>query len=252
MLLSGWTNWLVLVFVSTFLVMASIVGMRGAHLVSLELLLTYFWAIIVLIAPLLLGLFAVFNFSFYSRIWYKHQWSTPNFYYVRRLFCNPSSTANTKCVAPLYDQYSVLNDDIAAGFNSTTTWCLYLYNATDCTQIRDDAINLAVSWGTVLILANTIIGISSLILMVFAIYISVEILTAPVITQSMLEISNYLLLIPICTCVGQTVGFWYVGDLAIQYTWIPSLYLATAVAQVCVLPLGIYAGRMKSRMLLRA
>ena len=206
-----------------------------------------------MIAPLLLGLFAVFNFSFYSRIWYKHQWSTENFYYVRLLFCSPSSTANNKCIAPLYDQYlNPVDDDIASGFNSTTTWCMALYNATDCTQIRDDAVDLAVSWGTILILTNTVIGVSSLVLMVFAIYISVEILTAPVITQSMLEISNYLLLIPIATAIGQTVGFWYISSLQIRYTWLPRLYLATVVAQVCVLPLGIYAGRLKSRILLRS
>jgi hypothetical protein len=220
--------------------------MRGAHLVSLELLLTYFWAIIILIAPLLLGLFAVFNFSFYSRIWYKHQWSSANFDNLRLLFCSPSSTANNKCIAPLYDELAA-----EGSFNSTNSWCISLYNATDCTLIRDQAVDRAVNWGTILILTNTIIGISSLILMVFAIYICVEILTAPVITQSMLEISNYVLTIPIAACIGQTIGFWYISSLQIRYTWLPRLYLATAVSQIVVLPLGIYAGRMKSRNLLR-
>lgn len=50
----------------------SIVGMRGAHLVSLELLLTYFWGIAVLISPLGSAIFAVFNISFYTKIWIKH------------------------------------------------------------------------------------------------------------------------------------------------------------------------------------
>lgn len=49
-----------------------IVGMRGAHLVSLELLLTYFWGIAVLISPLGSAIFAVFNISFYTKIWIKH------------------------------------------------------------------------------------------------------------------------------------------------------------------------------------
>ena len=46
--------------------------MRGAHLVSLELLLTYFWGIAVLISPLGSAIFAVFNISFYTKIWIKH------------------------------------------------------------------------------------------------------------------------------------------------------------------------------------
>ena len=223
------------------------VGMRGAHLVSLDLLLSYFWGIIVLIAPLLLGIFAVFNISFYTRIWFKHQWDKPDFIDVRRLFCEPSSTADNRCIAPT-------DADVQAGWgdmNTTTQWCQYYYNSTDCERIRDGAINKAVDWGTSLILTNTIIGVFGLALMVVSIYISVEILTHPVITQSMLDVINYFLIIPIASCIGQTVGFWWIQGLSIKYTWLPRLYMALAVAQIAALPLGIVAGRLKSRNLLK-
>lgn len=245
--ITGWSNWFILVVVGVFTAATAIVGMRGAHMVSLELLLSYFWSIIVLIAPILLGLFAVFNFSFYTRIWFKHQWDKDDFYPLRQLFCDPSETANNKCLAPLFDTY-VQN---ATAYNSTQTWCLALYNATDCEDIRNDAVDLAVEWGTSLILTNTIIGVFGLSLMIISIYISVEILTHPVITQSMLEIINYLLVIPVASCVGQTIGFWWITELDFKYTWLPRLYLALAVSQVVALPLGIVAGRLKSRALLK-
>jgi hypothetical protein len=221
--------------------------MRGAHQVSLELLLSYFWGILVLFAPLLLGIFAVFNISFYTRIWFKHQWEEPDFRTIRLTFCDPKSTASTKCVAPIFEVPTIIGNNT---YNSTQTWCLDLYNATDCSQIRANAINLAVQWGTSLILANSVIGLFGIGLMASAIYISVQILTHPVITQSMLEIINYLLIIPIAACCGQTIGFWWIHDMSFKFTWLPKLYMSLVVAQIVALPLGIAAGRQKSRSLL--
>jgi len=220
-------------------------------MVSLELLLSYFWATIVLIAPLMLGLFAVFNISFYTRIWLKHQWETDEFTVFRQLFCKPASSADGKCVAPLFDIVADSSTGNATLFNSTQTWCLSLYNATDCESIRNNAINQAVDWSTTGILVNTVIGCFGLLLMVSSIYISVKMLTNPVITQSMMDVINYLLVIPVASCVGQTVALWWIQDLHMEFSWLPLLYLVTAVVQALALPLGILAGRLKSRNLLR-
>jgi hypothetical protein len=247
---TGWINWLLLVIVGGLLTVTAVVGMRGAHLVSLELLLSYFWGIIVLIAPLVLGVFAVFNISFYTRIWFQHQWDQPEFLALRKLFCEPSSTAKNKCIAPVFEngQYDTIGN-ISVG--TTLAWCLALYNATDCEEIRAAAFSKAVDWGSSLILTNTIIGAFGLCMMVISIYISVEILTHPVITQSMLDMINYLLVIPIASCIGQTVGFWWIRSLDIKYTWVPYLYMSLALAQIVALPLGIIAGKLKSRNLLK-
>jgi hypothetical protein len=248
LLVTGWINWFILAVVGIFLTFTAVVGMRGAHQVSLELLLSYFWSTLVLFAPLLLGIFAVFNISFYTRIWFKHQWETPDFDPLRRLFCDPKDTWDNKCISPLFNSPTVFGN---VTYNSTMQWCQALYNATDCQDIRNDAIDLSVQWGYSLILTNTIIGVFAILLMATSIYISVQILTHPVITQSMLEIINYLLIIPIASCIGQTVGFWWIGDMEFKYTWLPKLYLSLAVSQIVALPLGIAAGRLKSRNLLR-
>lgn len=247
----GWSNFLGMSIVSLCLVVTAIVGMRGAHLVSLELLLSHFWLIIIFIAPLLLGLFSCFNFYFYTKIWFKHSWELPNFLEVRKIFCNPPDTADNKCIAPLNGDFLVVTDDYFLNNNySVTSWCIKNFNATDCEEIRDSAINRAVEFGGTIITAQSTVGLVDLIILVWSIYISHQILTAPVITQSMMDVINYLLVLPIAGCLILTIYFWWIQDLPLTFNWFPWIFLALAIAQIIALPLGIISGRMKSRALL--
>lgn len=253
---TGWITWLGMSLVAICLTITSVIGMRGAHKVSLDLLLTYFWGIIVFIAPLLLALFACFNFYFYTRIWFKHQWGTVRFERVRSLFCRPRYTANNKCIAPLNDGTVYYADDDYSlnGYsyhnNYTTNWCLENYNATDCGYIRDSAIARAVDWGGTVITAQSTVGLVVIFIIGWSMYISYEILTSPVITQSMLDVINFLLILPIAGCIALTFYFWWLQDLALSVTWLPLLFLALALSQVVALPLGVVSGRKKSRMML--
>ena len=52
-------------------------------------------------------------------------WRSPQVAWFRETFCEPESTANTLCAAPI--------------LRNTTSWCLSNYNATNCAEIRDDA-----------------------------------------------------------------------------------------------------------------
>ena len=70
---STWINWMGLSIVGLSLALTCIIGMRGAHLVSLDLLLSYFWGITVFVAPLLLGVVACFDFYSYLTVYFKHQ-----------------------------------------------------------------------------------------------------------------------------------------------------------------------------------
>lgn len=245
----GWIYWLVLSITCMLIVAVAIIGMRGAHMISLDLLLSHFWGLGVMIVPFMLGLFAVFNISFYSRIYLKHQWEDPDFLQIRKIFCNPSRTADNKCIAPLVDGtiFRSLGNDT---FESTSDWCLENYNATDCEDIRDAAIDDAVDWGTSFIIADMVIGLIGLILMGMCIYYCVEIVSVQILTQSMLDVINWLLLLPIGSSILQAIGFWHIQDYSLQYTWLPNVYVASAVAQVVALPLGIVSGRLKSRKLL--
>ena len=72
-------GWLGLCIVSVFLMTICIIGMRAAHLVSLELLLIHFWGIIIFIAPLMLGTVICLNFLGLIRQWVPHHWDLSEF-----------------------------------------------------------------------------------------------------------------------------------------------------------------------------
>lgn len=75
----GWVDWISLSFFGLCLASTCIIGMRGAHIVSLEMLLTYFWGIIVLVAPMMLATVASFNFYVYIHVWFTQNWAEPGF-----------------------------------------------------------------------------------------------------------------------------------------------------------------------------
>lgn len=120
---TGWIVWLGLAVVGICLAITCIIGMRGAHLVSLDLLLTYFWGIIVFIGPLVLGTVAAIQFYLFMETWFYHEWPLVTFAKMRALFC-PDNTANEKCMGPLTNG----NDD-----GTVLQWCMSNFNnATDC------------------------------------------------------------------------------------------------------------------------
>ena len=80
---SAYIGWLCLCIVGLALATICIIGMRGAHIVSLELLIIYFWGVIVFIAPLILGVVICFNFLFLVQVYVAHHWDLPSFSKVR-------------------------------------------------------------------------------------------------------------------------------------------------------------------------
>jgi hypothetical protein len=83
------------------------------------------------------------------------------------------------------------------------------------------------------------------------IYLCFCILTKAVITESMNDVINYLLVLPIAGCTGMAYYMWdWQSYTDLPYTWSAKLFIAIAVSQAVALPFGVYAGRMKSQMLL--
>ena len=70
---TDWITWLGLGIIGLILTATCIIGMRGAVIVSLDLLLIYFWAIVVFVAPLLLGTIACFDFYLYMKVYFRHR-----------------------------------------------------------------------------------------------------------------------------------------------------------------------------------
>lgn len=139
---------------------------------------------------------------------------------------------------------------LSNGVESVRNWCILHYNSTDCSDVTQAAIDKATTYGQRLTLAQGSICILVVILLAYCIYISTVIITSTVLTQSMNDIINYLMLLPICGSVGMAYYLWWVKTYSIEYSWIAEFYAALAVAQVVALPLGIIAGRLKSRVML--
>lgn len=202
------------------------------------------------------------NFFFYTPIFFKHSWDLNNFKGIRELFC-PQNTANGKCIAPISSKYYYQLYNVTDHHNNVTSyltyfnvtsWCEAYFNATDCESIRNAAINKANQWGGKLILIQSVTGLVELLIICWSIYIANGLLTAPVITQSMLDVINYLLVFPIAGCAAMAKYFWWVYDgnpLASTTSWMPIMFLVLAIAQILALPLGIISGRLKSRILLQ-
>lgn len=93
-------NWILLSLAGLGLLALCVIGMRGAHLVSLELLLFYFWGVAFFISPLILETVICFDFYVYLSTYLTHNWELPEFSEVRQYFCAPG-TADNKCIAPI-------------------------------------------------------------------------------------------------------------------------------------------------------
>ena len=201
--------------------------------------MTYFWAIVVFLAPLLLGTVACFDFYAYLSIYFDHRWDQQPFRVVRKIFC--PDTFDTKCLAPILG---------GQDFDTVDDWCMFNYNATDCYSIRQTAQTEALTWGKQLTLIQASVCLLNIVQILGSVFLCVRILTAPVITQSMNDVINYLLLLPIGGCAGTGAYIWWMRSKNIPYNWLCEFFIAMAVVQVIQVPLGIAAGRMKDQRLL--
>lgn len=238
---TSYVAWLGLALVGFFLTLICLLGIRGAYMVSLELLLLYFWGVAVFLAPLLLGTVFSFDFLTYIRVYLKHNWEEDSFLGVRRIFCK-KGTAEEQCRAP-----------VLGGPNSDTVgeWCQKHYDgATDCSDIREEAVQEALVVGRDLTLIEASVGILNSLEILFSMYLCFRILTAPVIEKSMLEIINYLLCIPIGACCWLSYFLWWMREHELSYSWLTSFYIGLAVGQVLLIPMGVLAGRFKHATLL--
>lgn len=97
-----------------------------------------------------------------------------------------------------------------------------------------------------LILIQGIIGIANCVQIGVSMFLCYRILSAQVITKSMNEIMNYLLILPIAGGVAVTLYTWWMRDLRWDINWVPEAFLLVCIMQVVQVPLGIAGSRLKS------
>jgi hypothetical protein len=72
-------NWLVLGFIEVCMSWVCVVGLRGVHLLSFDMLLLYFWGVTMFFGPLILTAVAGFDFYLFLEIWFRHSWDSSMF-----------------------------------------------------------------------------------------------------------------------------------------------------------------------------
>lgn len=236
-----WLTWVGIGATFIMFVTVCIIGMRGAYLVSLDHLLTYFWGAVVFTGPLLLAVIFCLDFYDYMLVWFRHQWELDNFAQMRLIFCEEGDDVNAmgKCAAPLIEPDS---------------WCWTNFNASDCMSFREIGIENAVSAGRQATLTQAIVCAAELGLIAIALALCHRIITDQVLTQSMNEVINYLLILPIAASSSLAYYLWWLTDFdadELEYSWLPRSFLAGAVGIFVALPLGIIAGKFKNKWLLQ-
>ena len=239
---TNYLNWVGTLVVGIFLLIVCIIGYRGAQTVNLGYLLAYFWAITVFIAPILIGIVACFDFYKFVNMWFTHSWTNDSFAGVRQLFCNPASSADSYCAAPIGGGYN---------YSTVTDWCIGQYNSTVCEGIQSTSINDAITFGQSLAIIQAIISCGILFIILLSMYVCFRVLTKEVITESMNDVINYLLFVPLTGCIGIYIGMRTWSDYGgVKFSWFSKLYLALSIGIFLSIPLGIFAGKFKFQVLM--
>uniref|UniRef100_A0A7S2R9T0 Tetraspanin n=1 Tax=Rhizochromulina marina TaxID=1034831 RepID=A0A7S2R9T0_9STRA len=235
--------------------LCAVVGITGALKVSLDMIVTYFWLAVLLLAPTLLFSVLMFEFQKLFRSWIKHRWDTPEMSSVRRSFCKPRSVSDTKC--------AVYPPSLPFKYNITDytvdEWCEDFWNATDCRLIYIEATDQVTVFAEQALTATATASAVEILLLFFSLYLAYRIVTMSIITKSMNELINYFMILPAIAIL--LVGLDLKGDLSPTgdndgsdfaeidpaIDSIGTLFVSAGVIILGFTLVGIFAGRAKRR-----
>lgn len=221
-------NWLALAALGVYGALSALFGICAAHRVSIDLLVMYFSVTILMIAPTLLFTFLTFEFQRIFKGWVRHRWSTTELSELRKLFCRPSSTADSECKAgPLampvnwtsttQTLTTAMGMKLPASERNTAdfdveSWCIWNYNSTSCIDIYNDALSSAVKWSRITMYAAAILSAVNIVLLVACLYLTYTIVTSSIIMKYMNTKVNAMLIVP--ALANLAIGLDLMGMLA--------------------------------------
>lgn len=110
--------------------------------------LHYMWTLLWIIPVELFLVIGLFDYHRVTKVWIRHWWRAPTMAFFRKIFCQ-DGTYNNKCLVPLG----------GAPFLNETSWCWNFFNATNCTQIRNDAQEKVFRWTYLYYTLNGVWGV---------------------------------------------------------------------------------------------
>ncbi|GMI19500.1 hypothetical protein TeGR_g1237 [Tetraparma gracilis] len=248
---AGTQSYMVQAVLGGFLTILSIVAIRAAIKVNIQMLIVYYW--LTLVAVPLLFLFSVASLDFKDLLegWISHRWHTEGFEFLRKYFCAETfdedleemvDTWDTKCKAPING---------GPDWATTDDWCVVEYAATDCLDIREDAEARFMVWMSWLMNINGTVGICEICLLLVSLKLVERTLTLPVIMSSLLDAMNYLVFLPAALCILVGVYLSSHDNLEVKDYWLKFLFFVGGGSMFVLSLIGIFAAREKLRGVLK-
>ena len=181
---------LLLSVVGLFLFLVCIFTIPKIKRVNLDAAIRYMWILYWALPIEILFVIALFDYHRVTDVWIKHWWSEPSMAWFRSICC-ASGTANTKCAVPLRG-----GDD----YLTSTEWCKGHYNATNCDEIRNAAIDQMESLCYLFIYTNTIAGAVLILLLLLSLGLLEGVISAPIVQRSKESNISLWLTFPIVGC----------------------------------------------------
>lgn len=121
---------------SAIIFLVSLCTLKIVTEVNLRGAVRYLWILVWVMPVQIFYVISLVDYHKVSFVWIRHWWGAPSMAWFRRRHCE-SGTANTLCIVPI---------DGGFVYNTEDEWCDALFNATGCTEIRDDAQNAMEEW----------------------------------------------------------------------------------------------------------
>jgi hypothetical protein len=106
-----------------------IITLKIVREVNLRGAVRYLWTLLWLLPLQIFVVISLFDYHQVTQVWVRHWWYLPSMAWLRQVFC-ATDTSNTLCVVPIGGDKNYTSED---------EWCTQLFNATNCTEIRDTA-----------------------------------------------------------------------------------------------------------------
>lgn len=129
---SLWTlnsNVLFLGMVACIILITTVLALRTVREVNIRGSILYLWVLLWLLPMHIFFLIGLVDLHQVTYVWIKHWWVTPSMTWFRRWYC-VNGTYDTLCLVPVGGE---------PYYNGEEQWCLGVYNATNCSEIRNNA-----------------------------------------------------------------------------------------------------------------
>jgi hypothetical protein len=182
----------------------------------------YLWALLWIFPVEIFFNITLFDYHRVTEVWVVHWWGVNQLSWFRDKYCL-DGTANTLCLVPINGGPDYATED---------GWCQALYNATDCSYIRDDAQKATTYWLLMFYTSLATWGCIFLFLVLLVINTLERIISKPIVQKSReTNVPGWLTFPTIGTALVGTVFLFSHSSLLRtlkEHNWVGMMYTITS------------------------